>query len=142
MAGHGVGSRIATSLDGEYPDLDWALIEIHQPHSQPANIITIDKPAQHPLCVERIVPVISKNEPVLVVTSSGLQRAVLSASSTFLKSGYGCSFEEVFTVRLDGILSEYLSVLYSIYSRYSSKQTEGIRAPGSSTHVMAIFTAT
>lgn len=111
VAGHGVASRIATSLDGEYPDLDWALVEIHQPHHQPANIISASKiSAEHPLCVERIVPLISKNENVLVVTSSGVQKGVLSASSTFLKSGYGCSFEEVFTVRTDGILSECFSV--------------------------------
>lgn len=104
--GHGVGSRIATSLEGEYPDLDWALIEIQQPHSQPANVITIHKiTGQIQVYVERIVPVISENENVLVVTSSGVQKGVLSASSTFLKSGYGCSFEEIFTVRLDGNIS-------------------------------------
>ena len=72
-------------------------------------MISVDrKTGQCLLYVERIVPAISENVNVLVVTSSGVRTAVLSASSTFFKSGYGCSFEEVFTVRLDGNISECL----------------------------------
>lgn len=53
------------------------------------------------LCVERVVPAILKDANVLAVTSSGIQTGSLSASSIFLKSPYGVSFEEVWTVRLD-----------------------------------------
>lgn len=57
-----------------------------------------------PLYVENIVPVISNDANVLVGTSSGTQTGVISSSSTFFKSPYGVSFEEVWTIRIDGEL--------------------------------------
>lgn len=104
---HGLGTRIATSLKGENPDLDWALIEIHRPHHESANVISFDRMTKKcPLYVENIVRVISNDANVLVGTSSGTQTGVLSSSSTFFKSPYGVSFEEVWTVRIDGDLGK------------------------------------
>jgi hypothetical protein len=104
---YGIGTRIASSLDGENPDLDWALIEIQPPTSEPANMVSVDEiTGKCILCVERVVPAILKDANVLAVTSSGIQTGFLSGSSVFLKSPYGVSFEEVWTVRLDGRLGK------------------------------------
>ena len=101
----GVGTRIASSLNGENPGLDWAVIEIQPPTNEPANMVSIDWiTGQCILCVERVVPAILEDANVLAVTSSGIQTGSLSASSVFLKSPYGVSFEEVWTVRLDRML--------------------------------------
>ncbi|KAE8445268.1 hypothetical protein EG329_013640 [Mollisiaceae sp. DMI_Dod_QoI] len=103
MEGHGIGSQLASSLNGQRPDLDWALIEIQHPHHEPANITSINwVSGQCQLYVERIVATIKETVNVLVVTSIGIQTGFLSASSMFYKSPHGVSSEEVYVVRVDG----------------------------------------
>jgi hypothetical protein len=112
---YGVGTRIASSLNGEQPDLDWAVIEIQPPTSEPANMVSIDwTTRQCVLCVERVVPAITKDANILAVTSSGIQLGSLSASSAFLKSPHGVSFEEVWTVRLDGKFGKLCFIISKI----------------------------
>lgn len=110
MEGQGIGSQLASSLHGQRPDLDWALIEIQRPHHEPANISSINwVTGECQLCVERVVPAIKETVNVLIVTSIGIQTGFLSASSMFYKSPHGVSLEEVYIVRLDRKLGESLS---------------------------------
>jgi len=104
---YGIGNLLASSLNGDQPDLDWALIEIDQPHTQQANKVSINfLTVNYPLFVEELVTSPFPDSDVLVVTRRGVVAAKLSASSTFYKSAYGSSFEEVWTVRLDGEIGE------------------------------------
>ena len=108
---YGVGTLIASSLNGEHPDLDWALIEIQPPSSEPANMVSVDSVTrQCILCVEKVMSIL-KDVNVLAVTSRGVETGSLSGSSVFLKSPYGVSFEEVWTVRLDGRLGKLCFII-------------------------------
>ncbi|KUJ16705.1 uncharacterized protein LY89DRAFT_733712 [Mollisia scopiformis] len=101
----GIGNQLASSLNGQHPDLDWALIEIQRPHYEPANVTSIDWiTGECQLYVERVVPSIRDTVSVLIVTSVGTQTGFVSASSIYYKSHQGASSEEVYVVRLDGRL--------------------------------------
>jgi hypothetical protein len=99
----GIGTLFASSLDGENPDLDWALVEIESPHTEPGNVIYLDPVTrQQALFIERVVNSTPTDTSVLVITGSGgIQKGWLSGTANHYKSPYGDSFEEVWTVRLD-----------------------------------------
>jgi hypothetical protein len=80
------------------------LIEIDQPHTQPANIISLDSTGECSLYIEQIVTTAFSEVSVLAITRSGVQTGVLSGTPTFYKSAFGNDFEEVWTIRLDGPL--------------------------------------
>jgi hypothetical protein len=101
----GVGTQLASSFDGQHPDLDWALIEIQHPHHQSANVTSIDWiTGQCQIYVEQLVPAIQETVSVLVITSLGAWTGFLSASPIYYKSPSTASFGEVYVVRLDGKL--------------------------------------
>lgn len=99
----GIGTLFASSLDGENPDLDWALIEIESPHTEPGNVIYLDPiTRKQPLFIERVADSVPTDTSVLVITGSGgIQKGWLSGTSNHYKSPYGNFFEEVWAVRLD-----------------------------------------
>jgi hypothetical protein len=99
----GIGTLLASSLDGENPDLDWALIEIESPHTEPGNVNYLDPiTRKQPFFIERIANLMPIDTSVLVITGSGgIQKGWLSGTASHYKSPYGNSFEEVWTVRLD-----------------------------------------
>ncbi|CZR66669.1 uncharacterized protein PAC_16570 [Phialocephala subalpina] len=103
MEGQGIGSRLTSSLNGQHPDLDWALVEIQQPYHEPANVMSVEWIAGGTqMCVKHFVSAIKETANVLVVTSTGTQTGFLSSSSMFYKSPHAVSSEEVYVVRLDG----------------------------------------
>jgi hypothetical protein len=109
----------ASSLDGENPDLDWALIEIESPHTQPGNVIYHDpKTRQHALYIEHIVNSNPTETSVLAITSSGgIQKGWLSGTPNYYRSPYGKLFQEVWTVRLDEggeIGTSKINILHSL----------------------------
>lgn len=104
MEEQGIGTRLASSLNGQHADLDWALVEIERPYHEPANVACIDWIAgETQLCVERVVPAIKETANVLVLATRGTETGILSSSSMFYKSPHAVSSEEVYVLRLDGI---------------------------------------
>jgi hypothetical protein len=68
----GIGTLFASSLDGENPDLDWALVEIESPHTQPGNVIYHDPiTRKQAICIERIITSVPTDTSILVITGSG-----------------------------------------------------------------------
>lgn len=105
MSVAGIGTQLASSFNGQHPDLNWALIEIQRPHHEPANVTSINwVTGEGQIYIEHTAPAITDTIDVLVITSVGCQTAILSGSPIFYKSPRGVSSEEVYVVRLDGKL--------------------------------------
>ena len=102
-----IGDLFMSSLNRSCADLDWALIEIKDPAILKILVpppLTASTNESFP-CPKRVGRIGSNSINILAVTSQGALSGTLSGCPTFMKST-GCNtFQEVWTVRLKGSLS-------------------------------------
>jgi hypothetical protein len=103
-----LGNLVVSSVNRSNTGLDYALVEIKEPHVQPYNKITLTRaPDTTYLYPERIAgPRLVDANIVAMTGSGGLLNGVLLGTPSFLRLPCSQSFQEVWTVRLAGHLSK------------------------------------
>jgi hypothetical protein len=86
-------------------NLDWALVELRIPEISPHILAHVSGGLEVSTCMVGIAPT---EAAVLVITgSNGIMRGTMSRSLTFMQLPNTVAFQEMWTVRLDGIVCEW-----------------------------------